>query len=551
MSEAEVRRMLSAVYGETPTNEIEEASGLEATREGLSEYVNAPLEGGVRARLKSTVAAELSRPSTAAAKISAMRGSVWYQRPQEQTVFTASGPLAVTAGMRVGCIKGGSAMVTFLDGTTLALAGGSELELGAAENAPAASLRSGRFYAWVTRQQQGRPFRLQTPEGIIAVLGTEFDVQLDQKHETRVTVTEGCVTFQAAASGSNEAIRLERGAQVRARRGRSQVRALGSAELMLCGGWARRSRGGQSRLAMTGAILLVAALGIGGYQFLRPSASSPQAQSTAAPAGGSVQAPPVSSVRATPAATYPGWEDMSFVSRGAITVSDREADGWRLSNSLTYEARVEPTSGDRITRMFDLVLYGADGRPQALPPGISLPTYRQNAAGIRLEGVPEPIGVQAVQSMNVIAYDPAILVPVPGATGRRTGTLKGALPQVPGATYQMSYAVEPAGSGTSTGRPTDLYKVKVEGSVGEVDFPPVQNGTVLMRRKLKRRIFRSEGQLQFLAGTNEAAEFLIHEQRIDEVWQRLEPQDGKPVESNLPRSQEDVQIHIQFEPLSR
>ncbi|MBI1290607.1 hypothetical protein GC173_05125 [bacterium] len=547
MSEADVRKMLAAVYGETPDKELEEASGLEATRETLTEYMEAPLAEGLRARFRETVRAELAQAAPAAiAKFTAMRGSAWYQRPTDKTAFAAKGLLPVVPGMRVGCARGGSAILTFLDGTTLALGGDSELELGAAGTAAAASLKSGRFYAWVTRQPKGQHFRLGTPEGEIAVLGTEFEVRLDTGNETRVTVTEGCVSFHGASVEPEGAIRLERGAEVRARNGRARVRALSRTELMLCGAWARQGRRGQGSLAIIAAIVLLVAVAFGLYKAFgtdSPASDSPSTQVAAdvRPSGSAPQS-------ASSTSSIPGWDAMPVTNRASIEVSTMTATGWRPASRMRYESRVEPGSGDVLTRIFDLVGFGADGRERPIPSALTPPIIRTKGSNISIEGGPDTLGLHAVTAINRVLYNPTTYVPEPWSTGRRTGVLNGALSQMPNAAYQISYAVDPTGPGTSEGRATDGYKIMLEGHFGEVELPPVQNGSVLMLRSLKRRTFRIQADLQLLAGTTTPAEFIIHEQRIDDVHQRLQPKNGKAVESDLPRSREELQITIKYDP---
>jgi ferric-dicitrate binding protein FerR (iron transport regulator) len=117
----------------------------------------------------------------------------------------AAGTLAVEG-------EGSRAEVTFTDGSTFALSGGSELTLGERKGKQL-FLRRGALLANVSPQPAGRPLRIRTPTAEAMVLGTSFGMNAVET-ETFLRVNSGAVELRRLAD--NQALKVSVHEQVRA-----------------------------------------------------------------------------------------------------------------------------------------------------------------------------------------------------------------------------------------------------------------------------------------------------------------------------------------------
>ena len=113
-----------------------------------------------------------------------------------------------------GTLKSNSADATvalaFPDGTTVTLAGLSELQLPTGSQ-KTLRLERGTLFASVEPQPEGEPMRIDTPTARLEVLGTRFSVQVDEAG-TLLVVDEGLVRAERAGDGS--AVDVTAGRQV-------------------------------------------------------------------------------------------------------------------------------------------------------------------------------------------------------------------------------------------------------------------------------------------------------------------------------------------------
>lgn len=138
----------------------------------------------------------------------AVPAAAWAMRPipvPEATITTAV-TISGTAGsisrhvMPVGVpmtIDGGSAALTWEDGTRLDLDNGVEITLvDGGDGARRVRLGRGRLSAEIAPQPEGRPLRIATPHTEITVRGTAFTVETDERG-SQVSVSRGSVALRS------------------------------------------------------------------------------------------------------------------------------------------------------------------------------------------------------------------------------------------------------------------------------------------------------------------------------------------------------------------
>lgn len=128
--------------------------------------------------------------------------TVWLEG--EATVLQGNGlasPNALTPGAHL--IAGSNAVLCYADGSRFQLKPDSSLSL-SEDNEKKVRLTRGIIYAQVTRQPQGKPFRIITPSAELVVVGTQFRV-IAEPERTLLTVNEGLVQF--ISTGINELVK--------------------------------------------------------------------------------------------------------------------------------------------------------------------------------------------------------------------------------------------------------------------------------------------------------------------------------------------------------
>jgi hypothetical protein len=113
---------------------------------------------------------------------------------------------AVPAGSRLQCSAGGIAQAARADGTAITLGRSSEVVYTADLASAQISMIKGAVYYSVAKQAAGTAFKIHTPSTDVVVVGTEFEVVVEDK-KTVVRVEQGVVRVIA---GSNE-VSLSRG----------------------------------------------------------------------------------------------------------------------------------------------------------------------------------------------------------------------------------------------------------------------------------------------------------------------------------------------------
>ena len=136
------------------------------------------------------------------------------REPQIATLRSLAGPVRWTAagGKVVDDVQAGhaltggtfecvsSAVLEFLDGSTVTVSGGAVLTI-SDDGRKELHLRGGRLSATVTSQPEGKPLRLLTATAELEVLGTQFDVIVADT-QTKVTVCEGLVGVKRLTDGA-------------------------------------------------------------------------------------------------------------------------------------------------------------------------------------------------------------------------------------------------------------------------------------------------------------------------------------------------------------
>ncbi|MEM7100747.1 MAG: FecR domain-containing protein [Pseudomonadota bacterium] len=147
----------------------------------------------IRAGTRVTIPTRWLAFAPSKATISALAGDVRIQRYGSRANTAASGGTELDMGDRL-ITQSGSAEITFADGSTLTVAPFSEVMLNKLTAfGPAGMVDThlrffnGQGEAKVKKQNLGDRFRIQTPEGIAAVRGTEFRIGHDQTSQNLAT----------------------------------------------------------------------------------------------------------------------------------------------------------------------------------------------------------------------------------------------------------------------------------------------------------------------------------------------------------------------------
>jgi hypothetical protein len=132
--------------------------------------------------------------STGWAKVLELKGEVQVQL-SAQTLVPASRQMILPAGSSIQTKKG-SALLQLSDGSEVLVKSNSSVLLKSPDETDHRyfELLLGKIRAAIKKRVQGAPsFRLGTPTAVITVRGTQFEVDVDKKLATSVTVYEGLV----------------------------------------------------------------------------------------------------------------------------------------------------------------------------------------------------------------------------------------------------------------------------------------------------------------------------------------------------------------------
>ena len=139
-------------------------------------------------------------PGDWVARVEIAQGNIGCARSGRETTVVQADVIKPGDVLKTG--DGGFCQLRFPDGSLLALGRNSQLTLepGRTRNQPVADLEQGQFFAEVTRGKF--PFRLATPNGVIRVLGTSFNVEVTsedpegEKDQNRTDLKQALETAQ-------------------------------------------------------------------------------------------------------------------------------------------------------------------------------------------------------------------------------------------------------------------------------------------------------------------------------------------------------------------
>jgi hypothetical protein len=200
-------------------------------------------------------------------------GAVFVTRRDGERSFAVSDPVWLASGDRIEVPEGAWTELQFPDRSTLLLRGGSLFTIRDSLQGERGRLDMGRLYAWVARQRLGS-FRIGTPMGAVAVVGTEFDLNIKGENDMRLLVTKGEVRFKPETNKFGEEKRLLPGDMLTRSMQTAQVRRLTPKEMRAETGWAVSRRGSVNPMVLVGIVILVLVVGIYFYmQSGKPSSS--------------------------------------------------------------------------------------------------------------------------------------------------------------------------------------------------------------------------------------------------------------------------------------
>ncbi len=222
--EAGRRRMMAAVHQRVETHRVREPAGLlvrvETWIAGAFEGLRRPAASKrslgwsaalatVAALLIVVIAGGLLLPPwlgtrvERTAQLESLQRGVLVRADEGADWVPASSGATLRPGDQVRTDSEGVALLTFFDGSTTALEGGTQLTL-----VELSSRRDGTAKAIVLHQQRGQTqhaveplrstdarFQVRTPAGVATVRGTRFEVVVDDDGRTTVVQISGLVTF--------------------------------------------------------------------------------------------------------------------------------------------------------------------------------------------------------------------------------------------------------------------------------------------------------------------------------------------------------------------
>ena len=141
-------------------------------------------------------------PLSGRSVLSRTQGSNWLALQNTQ-------PVEITPGDMINVEGNGKGEIHYPDGSVLRLKNGAMTTI----QRYGVYLRFG--YLWLTIRKSTDTFRVTTPLGTCAVLGTNFDVNVDRFGKTQVRVFEGIVAVRAGESAKSRQLVLQAGMQTR------------------------------------------------------------------------------------------------------------------------------------------------------------------------------------------------------------------------------------------------------------------------------------------------------------------------------------------------
>ncbi|MBX7247385.1 MAG: FecR family protein [Candidatus Sumerlaeaceae bacterium] len=449
--------VLKALYdnpAQPPANDAtQSAAGL---RDNLNAWANEPASADLRGRFRKAILLE-SESAPAETSVVPVGGTTWLRRAGTRSLAPVTSILPVQAGSSVVVPAGSRAQIHYADGSLLLLDGGTELRVGArAADGEAARLRNGRLFAWIAPQSSGR-FAIRTPQGQVAVLGTEFDLASIAGRPLDLLVAGGRVRFTprtATAGIAPTPTEVGAGQWLSFNNGHKNVRQLNSRELGRRTAWARESGTGGGGKGGWIAVILALLIAAGAYHLYDSQSGSSPAKSTtpaaAAQSSGGALAYPAkvegdtvtfqhptqagTAIRYRGDATQQG-PDGKFVPESKVTMEVRVAEATPGGSS---KIEVKLVNGDELEPNGNAKRRDPRGHLSSLIGTTVMVTSANGVVqGAEIPGKATINGSEAIFLADVLRYNLAALIPnIPVKPGQEwDANLSGIIPQHPGGKY--------------------------------------------------------------------------------------------------------------------
>jgi len=258
------RHFLAPLYGEVPAPDSREAAEFEATRDLLVDLIEEPAGAewtdGARARLLERAFERRDEACT----VAPLGGTVRLRRESAGGAIAFSSSFQAFPGDLLTLPAGSRAEVRMPDGSSILLKDRSRFVVGRIGGKVQGRLQAGRLYAWVEHQVRAA-FRIATPLGTAAVVGTQFDLNLENHGECRLLVAKGQVNFETLpgiALGGGKRVEVAKNRMLRCSRTEDRLERLSPREIRRELGWVHgvpAPRRGRALLLILAILVIVGA----------------------------------------------------------------------------------------------------------------------------------------------------------------------------------------------------------------------------------------------------------------------------------------------------
>lgn len=336
------RQLLAPLYGEAPALESGEAAEFEATRDLLVDWVEEPDGAELPDAMRATLLDHAFKRQGEASTISPLGGAVWLRRGGKGRVVAFSSHFQAFAGDLLMLPAGSRAEVRLPDGSSIMLKDHSRFIVGRIGGKDQGRLLAGRLYAWVEHQVRAA-FRIATPLGMAAVVGTEFDLNLENHGECRLLVAKGQVNFETLpgkAPGGKTMTEVTKNRMYRCSESGGHVERLSRREVRRELAWIHGAPPPRRGRALLVILAILAMAGVGFFLARKDKTAGPDSASPAA-------ATPKLTSRKDALAIAP----LSSLMNGSIRVRTKFTQLWSSAGSATMLWKVLEASKEKGARI--------------------------------------------------------------------------------------------------------------------------------------------------------------------------------------------------------
>jgi len=266
------RQLLAPLYGEAPSLDLGEAAEFEAVRDLVVDWVDDAEGAEFSPEARTALLDRALADTTESSLVSPIGGAVWVRRNGKGHALALTSRFEALPGDLLILPHGTRAEVRLPDKSSVLLKDESRFVVGHKEGRNQGQLLAGRLYAWVEHQVRAA-FHIATPLGTAAVLGTQFDLDLEEPRKVHLLVTKGKVEFYSRKGEKTSMSKIvTRNRLLSASAQETTVRRLSPLEARRRTAWVRGENPRRGRFSVLGALLVVLVVGLVGYWFYNRNA---------------------------------------------------------------------------------------------------------------------------------------------------------------------------------------------------------------------------------------------------------------------------------------